>query len=120
MDYRLGFIGIILVSIASAVFAEPWDFLRTPANWIDFVQPGVMWLMLVVSAVVFCIALMAVRKKYSAKLAFVSAAFGLFFLKSLLIVIDMYYSPGEFMNQGIQAFFDLLTIGCLFVALFRK
>ena len=118
MNYRFGFVGLVLVFIASIVFAEPWDFLRTPINWIDLVQPAIVWLMLVVSAVVFCIALLALKKKFSRKLAFVGAAFGLFFLKSLLIVIDQYVSPGNFLNYGIQAFFDLLTIGCLFIALF--
>jgi hypothetical protein len=120
MNFRFGIMGLLLVFIVSVCFAEPWDFLRAPINWIELVSPAVVWLMLVVSAVIFCIAILALKKKYSQKLLFVAAAFGLFFLKSLLIVIDQYVSPGNFLNYGIQAFFDLLTIGCLFIALFWK
>jgi len=120
MKYGLGLFGLMLVFIMSTVFAAPWDFLRGPIQWIGLAEPVIVWLMLVVSAVVFGIALLAVRKKYSARLVLVSIAFGLFFLKSLLIMLDVYASPGNFMNYSLQSFFDLLIIGCLFVALFRK
>lgn len=120
MNHKTGLIGLMLVLILGAVFAAPWDSLRGPTGVIELVEPLVVWLLLIVSAAVMVVAVLAVRKKYSARLAWVSAAFGLFFIKSLLIVLDLYFSPGNFVNYSIQSLFDLVAIGCLFIALFRK
>jgi hypothetical protein len=120
MKYGLGLFSLMLVLILSIVFAAPWDVLRAPTDWINVIEPIIVWVLLLVSASVFLIALLALRKKYSVKLVFVAGAFGLFGLKSLLVVIDLYASMGNFMNYSILAFFDLLTIGCLFLALFKK
>jgi hypothetical protein len=110
----------VLLFVCAGVFAAPWDVFRGPMQDIDFVAPLVSWLVLAVSAVIFSISFVALRKKYSEKLLWVAFAFGLFFLKGLLIVLDIYLSPGQFMNTSILGFFDLIIMGSFFVALFRK
>ena len=100
--------------------SAPWDFLREPALWVGVIEPVTLWILLIVSAVLFGIALLALRKKPSSKLRWVTGAFGLFFLKSFLLVADIYFSPGDFMNKSITGFFDLLIMLSFFVALFRK
>lgn len=121
LGLRHGFLAVLFISLISAVFAaEPWDFLREPINWLWVVEPLVLWVLLFVALGLFVISILAYRKKRSEKLAWVSAAFGLFFLKALLLVIDIYYSPGDFVNKAVAGFFDLLIIGSLFIGLFRK
>ena len=120
MDFRLAFLAVVLVLVSSVVFAAPWDFLRGPVQGLVVAEQVIVWLLIIVSAVLVCISVLAWRKKNSAKLGFVSAAFVLFFLKSLLLALDLYVSSGNFFNYSVQSLFDLLIVGCLFVALFRK
>jgi len=112
----LGFLLIILQS----VFAAPWDFLRVPTEIANAINPIVIGLLFIVSLLILIIAVLAFKKKNSQRLLFVSGAFALFFLKSALSLIDLYVSPGIFMNFAVQGVFDLLIIGALFIALFRK
>jgi len=120
LDYRKLIFLFGLISFCASVFAAPWDFLREPMNEIALINPITSWVVLLVSAVLFCIAILAYKKKNSPRLAWVALAFGLFFIKRLLIVIDLYVSPGTFMNDAVQGFFDLLMILALFVGIFRK
>lgn len=98
----------------------PWDFLREPAVWVGFIEPITLWVLLLVSAGIFGISVLAYKKKPSSRLKWISAAFGLFGFKSLLLVLDIYFSPGNFMNNSILGFFDLMIMIGFFVALFRK
>ena len=100
--------------------SAPWDFLREPAIWVGVIEPITLWGLLVVSAILFGISLLALKRKNSSKLKYVAGAFGLFFIKSLFMVVDVYFSPGEFMNNAIVGFFDLLIMVGFFIALFRK
>ena len=102
------------------VLVAPWDFLREPVNFFVIVEPVTLWVLLIVSIALLSIAILALKKKPSTKLKWVTGAFGLFFLKSLLMVIDIYFSPGEFMNTSIKGFFDLCIMIAFFIALFRK
>jgi len=111
---------LFLLFLVSFVSAVPWDPLRAPANAIGFAEPVVVWVVLLVSLGIFAISVLAWKKKHSSKLAWVSAAFALFFIKSVLVVLDLYVSSGNFFNYSIQSFFDLLIIAGLFVAIFRK
>ena len=120
MDLRRIFFLLGIVFVCTGAFAAPWDFLRDPAAGLTVVDPITSWIVFLVSLGVFIVAFLALRKRASPRLSWVFAAFGLFLLKRLLIVIDIYVSPGEFMNNAIQGFFDLLIILCFFVALFRK
>jgi len=111
---------LLTVLVSSFAFAEPWDFIRAPAAEVGQLAPIFNWLLLIVTAVLLTISVLALRRTSSKKLKWVTAAFGLFFVKALLVVIDNYISPGVFMNYAIQSFFDLLIVGSLFIAIFRK
>jgi len=100
--------------------SAPWDFLREPVNFVGILEPLTLWVLLVVSISMLGIAILALKKKSSPKLKWVAGAFGLFFIKSALLVIDYYFSPGNFMNQAIIGFFDLCVMIAFFIALFRK
>ncbi len=120
MKYGLLLVLFSIIAFCSTVFAAPWDFLRAPAGAFWYVEPIVLWVLFFAALIVFVIAIKAVSKKHSNKLKLVAAAFGLLLLKAILLLLDMYVSPGNFFNYSIQSFFDLLIILCLFAALFRK
>jgi len=106
--------------IPSVALAAPWDFLRPPMDAVMTVSPIVAWIVTVIALGVAIVSILAVRKKKSRRLMIVSGAFVLFFIKSALALADLYVSPGTFMNVSVQGFFDLVIIGALFIALFRK
>jgi len=120
LDLRKVFLLVSTVFLSAVVFAAPWDVLREPVAWLGTFEPFTSWALLIVSLGLFGVAVLALKKKSSSKLKWVGAAFGLFFLKALLVVLDLYVSSGNFMNYAIQGFFDLIILGILFVALFRK
>ena len=76
--------------------------------------------MFLVSLGLLIVALLAFKKKGSKRLALVVGAFGLFFIKSALGLLDLYVSPGIFMNFAVQGVFDLLIIGAFAIALLKK
>jgi len=100
--------------------SAPWDFLREPVNFVGLIEPLTLWVLLIVSIAMLAIAVLALKKKPSPKLKWVAGAFGLFFAKSALLLVDFYFSPGDFMNKAIVGFFDLCIMIAFFVALFRK
>ena len=106
--------------IPSVALAAPWDFLRGPMDGIMVVSPLIAWVVTIIALGVAIVSILAVRKKKSRRLMIVSGAFVLFFIKSALALADLYVSPGTFMNVSVQGFFDLVIIGALFIALFRK
>ena len=108
------------VSFGSFAFAAPWDVLQVPVAVANTLDPVVTWIVFLVSLVLVSIAALAYRKSRSPKLAWVLAAFALFSIKRLLNLVDLYFSPGDFMNVAIQGVFDLAVMACLFIALFRK
>jgi riboflavin transporter FmnP len=98
----------------------PWEFLKEPVDLIgQFVMP-VNVLFFIVAGLLFAISFLAWKKKGSKKLLVVSAAFGVFFLKSVLMILDYYLSPGYFMNYAIQGFFDLIVLVLLFLAVLKN
>lgn len=111
---------ILMILTLGTVFAAPWDSLKIIPDIAVQLNLVVEWLLVIVSLLVLSISAIALKKTKSQKLAFVTIAFGLFFLKSVLNLIDIYFSPGFFMNFAVQGLFDLLIIASLFIALFRK
>ena len=111
---------VILLLCASAFAAAPWDFLRPTLAAADAISPVITAIVLLISAFIFGIALLAYKKKKSQALLWVSVAFGLFVLKRILYLVDLYVSPGVFMNFAIESIFDLLILASLFLAIFRK
>jgi uncharacterized membrane protein len=110
----------MVLFLLKGVFAAPWDFLRIPIELASTINPIVIGLLVIVSLIVMLISLIALKKRKTQKIAFVSLAFILFFIKAVLVLTDLYFSPGIFMNFAVQGFFDLLIVASLFMALFRK
>ena len=106
--------------IPSLALAAPWDFLRGPTDLAMNLSPIFAWIVLIISLAVLVVSILAVKKKKSRRLLLVSVAFALFSIKLILNLVDLYASPGFFMNIGVQSVFDLLIMGALFTALFRK
>ena len=119
MDGRNALVGVLGIFFGGLVFAAPWDFLREPIQIISLIEPVTAWLLVIVTGIVAFIAYKAYARSTSQKLKWVLVGFALFFAKAVLLVIDLYFSPGNFMNPAIQSFFDVLVVGSLFVALFR-
>lgn len=109
--------GMILLG---SVFASPWDVLRDPVNLIGTFSPILSWVLLFVAGALMCISILAHRKKKSHTTLWVGIAFNLFFVKSLLVVLDLYVSSGNFFNYAIQSLFDLAILASLFIAIFKK
>jgi len=117
---RYGLVGLFLLIQTIFVFAAPWDFLRPATEVANIINPIIVWGLGVISIVLLLISIKALRKKSSKRLMLVTFAFGLFALKSVLNLIDLYLSPGVFMNFSIQGFFDFFILVSLFVALFKE
>jgi hypothetical protein len=117
---RYGLFGLFLLVPMLFVFAAPWDFLRPVYEFAAVFTFLFVWLLAIVSIVLLLISIKALRKKHSRRLLLVSGAFGLFALKSVLNLVDFYFSPGFFMNFSVQGLFDLLIILALFIALFKE
>lgn len=100
--------------------AVPWEFLKEPIYALGEFSMYFAFLFLLVSLVLFGVSIFAFRKKPSRKLGVVSAAFGLFFFKAVLVFLDYFFSPGFFMNYAVQAFFDLVILILLFVSLLKN
>ncbi|NMA44486.1 MAG: hypothetical protein GX950_01580 [Candidatus Diapherotrites archaeon] len=98
----------------------PWEFLKEPIYALNEFQMYFAILFLIVAFVLFVISILALRKKTSKRLMVVSATFGLFFTKSILVTLDYFFSPGYFMNYTVQVFFDLTILTTLFIALLKK
>jgi hypothetical protein len=118
MRKSLVLLGILF--LIQSVFAAPWDFLRVSTDTAQVINPVVIWVLMLISLGIFAISVIALKKKGSQRLLFVSGAFGLFFLKGVLSLVDIYVSPGIFMNFAVQGVFDLLILIALFIAIFRK
>ena len=118
MKKILVLLGILF--LIQSVFAAPWDFLRVSTSTAQVINPIVVWVVMLISLGLFTISIIALKKKGSQRLLFVGGAFGLFFLKNLLGLVDLYISPGIFMNFAVQGVFDLLILASLFIAIFRK
>lgn len=112
--------GLIGLFSLSGVLAAPWDMLREPVNLIGSLSPILSWVLLLVAGALMVISILAHNKRRSRTTLWVGIAFNLFFIKSLLVVLDIYVSSGNFFNYAIQSFFDLAILVSLFLAVFRK
>ena len=99
-----------LTLLPSITFAAPWDFLRGGVEVANIVSPLVAWIMVAIALGILLVSVLAVRKKKSRRLMLVSVAFGIFFIKAILNIVDLYCSPGTFMNVSVQGIFDFLMI----------
>lgn len=112
-----GLIGLVSLS---GVFAAPWDILKEPVSLIGTFSPVLSWLLLIVAGALMIISVLAHNKRKSHTTLWIGIAFNLFFVKSILVVLDLYVSSGNFFNYAIQSLFDLAILASLFIAIFRK
>ena len=94
--------------------------LRSLSDFVAAFDSVTTHLVFLVALLVAFIAFLAYRKVRAKRLLLISIAFSLFTLKSLLKVLDIYFSPGTFLPVTSQNVFDLLFLGALFVALFYR
>ncbi|MCX6799210.1 MAG: hypothetical protein NTW59_03900 [Candidatus Diapherotrites archaeon] len=97
-----------------------WDFLRPISDQAVAIDLVTRAIVLLLSLAMLAIALLAYRKSKSGKALFVSIAFALFAIKWVLKVVDLFVSPGEFFSRPAENAMELLILGSLFVAIFRK
>ena len=99
---------------------HPWDALREVSDVAAQNDAFTRFLVLLLSAAILFIAVKAYQKNKSERLKFVTLAFALFAVKWGLKVLDLFVSPGNFFNDASENVFELLILGSLFTALFRK
>ncbi|MDO8627704.1 MAG: hypothetical protein Q7K42_04515 [Candidatus Diapherotrites archaeon] len=121
---------ILLFVLVSGIFVFAADYV-TPVSSVtdpvrslgDFVgQFDYITRFIVLALTVFLlyVSYTAYNKSKSERLFFVFLAFGLFFVKWLLKVFDIFFSPGEFFASTYQNVSEFLILGALFLALFKK
>jgi hypothetical protein len=97
-----------------------WDFLRpvTTKAWeVNLIlEPFAMLL----SIGILAVSVLAYRKTQSKRLLLVSAAFFFFALKWTLRVVDQIVSPGFFFSRASEAVVEVVILGLLFFAIFKK
>ena len=99
---------------------HPWDPLRQISDTAahnDFIT---RFLVLILSLAILFIAFKAYQKNKTERLKYVLIAFALFAVKWALKVLDIFVSPGNFFGDASENVFELLLLGSLFLALFRK
>ncbi|MEM0360326.1 MAG: hypothetical protein QXK06_03255 [Candidatus Diapherotrites archaeon] len=106
----------------SFVFAEgqPWDFLRPLNSLAESLNFFTTWIVFVLATILMFLSVMAWTRKKEKRFFFVALAFVFFFLKWLLAVIDLYFSPGRFFSWAGGTVVELLIFVCLFLALFKR
>jgi len=97
-----------------------WDILRPVTEQAETFDIYTRYLVLIFSFIIFVIALKAYLKKKNQKLLLVLTAFTLFFIRGLLKVLDLYFSPGDFLSKAAQNVFELLILLALVMAIFRR
>lgn len=97
-----------------------WDFLRPLDQAAVSMSGPIEIIVLIISAFIFAISLMAYLKARSRRLLFVSAAFFLFMFKWLLQTIDLFVSPGLFFSVPSQGIVELAIMILLLVAFLKK
>ena len=109
-----------ITMLPALVFAEPWNVLRPLVDATQAFGSIITAVAFIASLCLIMVAGLAVKKHNSRKMWLVFTAFGLFFIKLLMSVLDIYFSPGDFMNGAIRSTFDLFILVSLFLAIFQK
>jgi hypothetical protein len=97
-----------------------WDLLRPVDKVAVNFDLYITGIVLIVSLVLFAIAIMAYKKNQTKRFLLIAGAFFLFFLKWLLKATDIFFSPGLFFSLAAQDTVELITMILLFFALFWK
>ena len=113
---------IFLILISSQVLGESmfWDLLRPEVEIAKTVELPVKLVVFLLSLFVFAISALAYSKSKSKRILLVSFAFFLFTLKWLVKIMDIFYSPGDFLSDESENIFELGILLSLLIALFYK
>ena len=106
-----------------SVFAEEthaWDALRPVSDLAQGIDLPVKILVLLLAFSIFIISALAYSKSKSKRILLVSFAFLLFSLKWLVKILDLFYSPGDFLSDSSENVFELGIMLSLLIALFYK
>jgi hypothetical protein len=97
-----------------------WDLLRPLDQMAVSFDAYITPVVLVVSLILLAVAIRAYQKKPSRRFMLLVIAFGFFAAKSVLMLLDIFFSPGRFFSMAAQDFFELIILFSLFLALFQK
>ncbi len=113
---------LLLILFSSVVFAEGyfWDSLRPVTELAKQFEIPITYLLFLVSLVVFVISFFGWRKSKSTRILLISFAFFLFVLKWLIEIIDIYFSPGNFLGYASAKVFDFAIMFLIFIAIFYR
>ena len=116
-------LSVALLFLISPVFAQIQaitDPLRNFTNALISLDFLARHIVLLLSAFIFFIAWKAYTQAKSQKLLLIAIAFGVFTLKWVLQVLDLYFSPGTFFPNHAENIAELVILLSLFFALFKK
>ncbi len=110
----------ILILFSGNVFAEnyAWDALRPVTDIAKEVDLPVKIIVFLLALSIFVISFLAYQKSKSKRILLVTIAFALFSLKWFVKLIDLFYSPGNFLTDSSENIFELGIMVSLLVALF--
>ena len=113
---------LFLVLLSSAAFAQDnlWDYLRPQVQLAESLDLPVKIVVFLLSLAIFSVSVLAYSKSKSKRILLVSIAFLLFTLKWAVKIIDIYYSPGNFISDSVENIFELGILLSLLVALFYR
>tara|TARA_Y100000310_G_scaffold345252_1_gene463142 strand:- start:8382 stop:8684 length:303 start_codon:yes stop_codon:yes gene_type:complete len=97
-----------------------WNFLRPFTQTAWSFNIAIEGLVLILSLGVLLVSLLAYNKTKRKRLLIVSAAFFFFALKWALKLADQFISPGFFFSRASIAIVELVILGLLFFAIFKK
>lgn len=112
---------VVLLMLSTFAYADyAWDFLRPFSNLAGDFKTVTSLLVFALSIGIFVISLKAYLRNKSKRLLFVSLAFFFFAAKWTIKIIDIFVSPGYFLNDPTENVFELAILLMLFIAIFRK
>ncbi len=113
---------IALLQFGSLVFAEdkPWDMLRPVSDSAKSLELPIGILALLISLGMTIVAFLAYRRQHTRRFLFLLGAFGLFSLKWVITIADLFVSPGDFFSRASSAILDVLVLALIFLAIYHK
>ena len=112
----------LLIFLSLNVSAEEyvWDFLRPVSEFAQSIDFPVKVVVFLLAVAIFIISVLAYSKSKSKRILLVAFAFFLFSLKWLVQIIDIFYSPGDFLSKSSENIFELGIMLSLLVAIFYR
>ncbi|PIU21877.1 MAG: hypothetical protein COT15_00030 [Candidatus Diapherotrites archaeon CG08_land_8_20_14_0_20_34_12] len=109
-------IGTVLLVSESPV----WDVLRPLIQFSTEYSFYIKLIVIILSLILLAVAAKAYLMHKSNRFLLLIGVFGLFSIKWIIKLIDVFYSPGYFFSDPVETVFDLVTFAMLFLALFKK